>query len=188
MAYQVPTIEPDTLTAGDLWTWTRSLADYPPADGWVLSYSVVSNGNTTQTLTATTSGTSFLVSVAASTTASTSPGLWFWQARVTKGSESYTVGTGRFTVLPNFATSTADPRSLIKRTLDAIEANLAGSAVQNEMTMTVDGVALSYRSFDELLRLKSRFTVLYQAEIAAERGARGLGNRSTIHTRFRSPT
>ena len=34
----VPTGEPTELVAGDTWTWDRSLADYPAAGGWTLTY------------------------------------------------------------------------------------------------------------------------------------------------------
>ncbi len=188
MGFAVPSLEPDTLTAGDLWTWTLSLPDYPPADGWILTYYVAGNGNDTRTLTATTSGSDFLISVATATTAAVPPGLWFWQRRVSKGSEAYTIGSGRFTVLPNLATSTADPRSRTKRILDLLDANMETAAIQGELSITVDGVALSYRSFDEVIRARARLDVQYQRELAAERAARGLGNRNTIHTRFNRPT
>ena len=36
-----PTAIPAQLTAGDTWTWERSLSDYPASDGWVLSYGIV---------------------------------------------------------------------------------------------------------------------------------------------------
>lgn len=38
MAFTVPETEPDTITAGDLWTWTKSLPDYSASDNWTLSY------------------------------------------------------------------------------------------------------------------------------------------------------
>lgn len=38
MAYTIPTVEPKEFTAGDSLQWDRTLGDYPPSDGWTLSY------------------------------------------------------------------------------------------------------------------------------------------------------
>ena len=37
----IPSTEPAVFTAGDTLKFTRSLADYPASEGWVLSYTLV---------------------------------------------------------------------------------------------------------------------------------------------------
>lgn len=187
MAYTIPSQEPNSVVAGDTWTWKKSLPDYSPADGWALTYYFNANGQTPQSAVGTTSGLDFLVTVSATTSAAFASTEWYWIAKVSKGSEVYTVDKGRFTVAPNPATFTGDPRSLVKRTLDAIQAAILGTASKDELSISVDGMALSYRSMDELARLEIRYQDRYNRELAAERAARGLSDGSVINTRFTRP-
>ena len=73
MAATTPTTEPSALIAGDTAKWLKTLADYLPADGWVLSYTLI-NSAAKITFAATTSGSDFLVNVAAATTAAWAAG------------------------------------------------------------------------------------------------------------------
>jgi hypothetical protein len=187
MAYQPPSIEPDSLVAGDTWSWTKQLADYPAGSGWTLSYSFTAYGQDVKIATATASAPDYLVTISAATSATFASGTWYWTARVTNGSETHSVGTGRFEVKPNPATSTADPRSETKKVLDAIRACILGAASTDDLSISVDGVALSRRTFDELRRMEAFYIARYNRELAIERAARGLGNRSVIKTRFTRP-
>jgi len=188
MAYDIPYIEPNSFTAGDSVSWYKSLPDYSPADGWSLAYRFKANGHDDIPVAATTSGTDFLVSISATVSATFSASDWYWYARVTKGSEVHVVQQGRTEVSANPDTSTADPRSLTKRTLDAIQAAILGAASKDELSMSVDGLALSYRSLDELSRLEVRYQARYNRELGAERQARGLRDGSVINTRFTRPS
>ena len=67
MAVDIPENEPDTLRAGDTWKWTRTLADYP-ASAWTLKYRFKSAAGGFE-ITATASGDSYAITVAASTSA-----------------------------------------------------------------------------------------------------------------------
>lgn len=187
MGYSPQYREPDTVTAGDTWTWKKSLSDYAPSDGWSLTYYFSSNGQTPQTVTASGSGSDFTVTIAATTTATWPDGDWYWTAKASKGSEVYTVESGRFVVNPNPATFTGDPRSMVKRTLDAIRACIYGTAAKDEGSMTVDGVALSLRSIDELRRLEASYAMKYRVEVSQERGKRGLSPSTKIRVQFSRP-
>jgi len=188
MAYTVPSTEPDTFIAGDSVSWTRSSADFPSTDGWTLYYYFTANGQSTITVTCTASSPDYLATISPAASTAFSASLWFWTARVTNGTDTHTIATGRTTVTVNPATSTADPRSLTKRTLDAIQSAILGAASKDELSMSVDGLALSYRSLDELSRLEVRYQARYNRELGAERQARGLRDGSVINTRFTRPS
>jgi hypothetical protein len=190
MAFTVPTTEPETLAAGDLWTWTKTLTDYSAADNWTLTYALRINGQAPKTITATGSGTTHTVSVAATTTAGYTAGEWQWNAYATNSGTlaRHTIGSGRFTVLPNLASSSAyDPRSHVKKVLDAINATLEGTAEREERTLNVDGFALELRDIGQLLTLRDKYAALYRNELNAERVANGLGSKNKIVVRMMRP-
>lgn len=190
MAFTVPTSEPDLLIAGDLWTWTKLLTDYSAADNWTLSYALRVAGQSPKTITATGSGTTHTVSVTAATTAAYPTGEVQWQSYVTNSGTSarHTIATGRFTVQGNLAsTSVYDPRSQIKRTLDAINATLEGTADREETALVIDGMSLQLRSVADLILLRDKFASLYRNELNAERINNGLTGRNKIVCRMMRP-
>jgi hypothetical protein len=190
MAFTVPTSEPELLIAGDLWTWTKELSEYSAADGWTLSYALRVAGQAPKTITATGSGITHTVSVSAATTATYPSGEVQWQSYVTNSGTNarHTIATGRFTVRPNLAsTAVYDPRSQIKRTLDAINATLEGTADREETALVIDGMSLQLRSVPDLLLLRDKFAALYRQELNAERIANGLPSRNKIVCRMTRP-
>lgn len=188
MSAAIPTSEPAQITAGDTWKWTKELSDWSATDGWVLSYDLRKGNLPKITFSATGSGTTHTVNVSAATTALFEAGEWYWQSFVTYSGQRYTVENGRFTVAPNFAnTSSFDPRSQVKRTLDAINATLEGTATRDEGKLVVDGMEMGLRSIADLLLLQSRFQTLYQQEVAAERIKAGLPGRRQIVCRMGTP-
>ena len=160
----VPTTEPTTIRAGDLLSWSKSLADYPANDGWALAYTLI-NGSTKLTINASASGADHLVSVAAATSAAYAAGSYSWMARVTKGTEIYTVDTGSMQILPNLAAlTTYDGRSHAKVMVEAIEAAIQGRASSVQLRMAINNRSIEYLSPTELIRWLS----FYRAEVAKE--------------------
>lgn len=177
--------EPSTITAGDSATWTREEPNYSAASGWVLTYVFRSNGQPPLTVTCTGSGTTHTATLTTSNSALLSAGTVQWQAFAAKSGQRVTVDAGRIEVRPNFADSGAsDPRSQVKRTLDAIDACIEGTAAREERTLSVDGLSLELRPIPDLLTLRDRYAFLYKQELDAERVSRGLGRRSKILVRF----
>jgi hypothetical protein len=100
-----PTTEPRELVVGDRWVWKRTdLTDYPPAT-YDLSYLLrdVNDGTREITITASESGTDYLVEVASSTTSGYVPGRYRWLAYITRTSDSerMTLASGYTEVVPN---------------------------------------------------------------------------------------
>lgn len=183
MSATIPTTEPKTFRAGDLLSWSKSLADYPASGGWSLAYTLI-NATSKLTLNASASGADFLISVPAATTAAYVAGTYQWMARVTKSTEIYTIGQGTIEILPNLATATTyDFRSHAKTMLEAIEAAFEGKASSTQLEMEISGRRIKSFSPEEMIRWRS----FYKAEVVKEANAESLArtgiNRNRIGVR-----
>lgn len=156
---------PQSLTAGDTWSWTDSFSDYP-ASTWTLTYYFV--GPEAFNAVAVASGDDHETTVAATTTADYKPGTYDWIARVTDGSTVTTVGQGRLTVAPNLANRKYDHRSFWRKVLDQLEPVILGRAGTDQLSMSIAGRSLSRMSWDELLSVYDRA----KFEVAGETGDR----------------
>jgi hypothetical protein len=184
----IPSDEPDTITAGDTAKWTKSLSDYP-ASTWTLTYYLVEQGfaGTGINFVATASGNSYLVTVAASVTAGWKPAKYRAFARVSSGSEKYTVWQGQIEVLPNLA-SPEDYRSHAKKMVDALEEMLLKRAGKELLECEVEGQRFTFKS-DESARKELVFWQgIVAGEIAKENAAQGRPTNQRVLTRFTAPT
>ena len=170
----IPEIEPSSVTAGDTIAWTKSIQDYPASASWVLKYRLI-NATAKIDITASASGSAHAVSVSKTTSASWAAGFYDWQAYVEKGTERFTVGTGRMQVLPNLADVAAagyDTRSVARKTLDAINAWLTTRDLA-VAEYEIAGRRMKYISIAELLKLRSSL----QADVYAEEKALRIQNK-----------
>ena len=119
--------EPCTITAGDTATWTRLEPSYPASAGWALTYYLSADATAPKTVTATADGDGYTATVSATDSARWAAGDYHWTARVVKGTEIHTVGTGVFRVLPD-PTTTFDRRTNAEKIAAAIEAALVTGA------------------------------------------------------------
>lgn len=178
--------EPSRVIAGDTVIWRRAdlLSDYPSA-----SYSLHYRGRRAGDATASfnvSANSSYQVTVAAAVTDKWTAGTWHWQAYITRTSDSarVTVAEGTFEVIPNRASSTTDPRSHVKRMLDAIEALLEGKALDDVEEYSINGRSLRKIPIGELIKWRDTYRADYQREQAAENIRRGLGSARKIMVRF----
>lgn len=178
-------LPPQTLRAGDSWSWSRSLPDYPATD-WTLTYTLI-NSSAKITITGSADESNHSVSVSAATTAAYSSGRYDWTASVSDGTDVITVGYGRAQILPNLAAaSTLDNRSHAQKMLDAIEAALEGRATAGDIDI-LSG-ALGSRSYtrdpEKLLVLRDRYKAEVSAEKRSESIRNGLQSGRRIQTRL----
>jgi len=167
MSVPTPTTEPTTFRAGDLLSWSKSLLDYPASGGWTLAYTLI-NAAAKITINASASGADFLISIAASVTAAYTAGSYRWMARVTKGTDIYTVAEGMIEILPNLAAlSTYDGRTHAKKMLEAIEAAYEGKASTTQLQLEINGRRIINFTPADLIKWRS----FYQAEVAKEADA-----------------
>ena len=164
VSIDILTEEPTEITAGDTVTWKISLSDFLASDSWVLTYALVKTNKLIE-ITASADGDDHLVEELPTTTADWDPGIYHYQAYVTKGTERYQVGEGTIEVLEDFAASTGyDNRSHAKKVLDAIEALLEGKADQDQLSYSIGGRSLSRFSWDELISARNTYRSMYVAE------------------------
>jgi hypothetical protein len=183
MSITIPTIEPDSVTAGDSVTWEISLPDYPASDGWALSYALIST-TTKIAIAAAASGADHLVTIAAAVSTTWKAGTYDWQAYVTKTTQRITVRSGRITIQPNFSTATPF-KSSARQILEAINAALLGTGTLTQRMTEINGKRIERHSPGELLAMRTRLMHEVAAEEAAARIAAGLDSGNTLLVRFK---
>jgi len=164
---------PDRLVAGDLWAWTRTLADYP-ASAWTLTYYF--RGPEAFSAAASPSGDDHAISIPATTTADYAAGQYRWLARVVNGSSIYTIESGLVVVDPNLAKTGIEYRGYWQRVRDALQAVIENRATTDQLSMTIGGRSLSRMSWDEILKAHDYAVVKAAAELG--------DNPSKIFVRF----
>lgn len=175
MTAETPTNEPAELRAGVTWEWDRTdLADYPAAT-WTLKYWFKRMGGTDKfSITASTDGTGFAVSVAAATTLSYVADDYTWVAVVTSGSEVREVDHGTMKILPRYDVDTAlDDRTHAKKVLEAIEAVLESRASKDQEEYTIGTRSLKRTPLKDLVALRDKYKALVFAEQLAENARNG---------------
>lgn len=179
----IPTTEPEKITAGDYIQWSKTLADYP-APTWVLSY-VLINSAAKITLTAAASGTDHLVTIAAATSAAYTAGTYKYQAYVTSGAQRYSLDPGEIVINPNYsAATTLDTRTDNKKTLDAIVAVILGRASQDQQEYTIGNRSLKRTPMADLLTLRREYEALVRKEEDDASVAAGGVRKNKILVRF----
>jgi hypothetical protein len=171
---------PETIIAGDSVAWVRELADYP-AGVWSLTY-LFSNAVQSFTIAAAADGVLHSAAVSAATTGAYTAGRYRWHARVTNGTDVFTVENGWLEVKPNPAGSNVDWRSHARKMLDAIEATLESKATREQLDLlsySIGGEVSLTRDREQLLKLRAQYTV----ELANEEGSAKLKKRN-VYVRF----
>ncbi len=187
MSADIPTWEPQRISAGDRWLWERQdLSDYP-AGTWTLTYAL-SKTDKLITLTATASGTYHRIDVTAATTAAYPSGRYSWAAYVTSGSDRREIGRGEIEVRPNLATQTngLDTRGFAQRMVEAIEAELLGKASAHQLdlvSMTINARNLQ-RSPETLIKLRDYFKAEAKAESIRDRLDSGMSGAPRLLVRM----
>ena len=190
MAHDIPEIEPEVLTAGDLATWKISADDYLPVDGWVLTYTLINSAGKIS-ITGSDNGDGYhLVSVAAATTAAYTAGDYRWQAYVTKAatSERYTLRRGEMEIRADFAGESGgyDGRGDWQKIVEQMEAALVTLTTSNATvaTLSFNGRSVTYRSAEELIKALSYARTRARQDEQLDKLRDGLPAGNRIQIRF----
>lgn len=185
MAATIPTIEPTAPRAGDSWQWTRALPDYP-ASSWTLTYTAW-NATAAFSLVATAAadGSTHSIRATPAATAAHSAGRYDWVARVSDGTDTFTVATGIWRILPAVG-SAQDSRSHARKMLDAINALLEGRASDGDLDVVRTGIGDHATQYDPaaLIKLRQQYAAAVASEDSAAALARGDQSGRIIRTRF----
>jgi len=187
---EIPSIEPLTFRAGDTIKWTKTLTNYSSAE-WDLIYNF--RGPDTFDVTATASGTAFLVALTAAESLEVGPGVYRYQGKVFNSdvTEQWTVAEGRVEIFPCMADvdSGYEARTPARVSLDAINAVIQNRATQSQLEWTIQAAGRSVRHMgpEEL----AKWLQFFQAEVAREEAAvlaeRGENPGNMIVVEFRNP-
>ena len=179
----IPTTEPAQIIAGDSARWMRSLADYP-APTWTLTYTLIGESYKS-TFSASASGTDHAIHLLPAITSAWAAGEYALRARVSDGTDAYTIGESRVQVMPSYsATASGDMRSAARRGLAAIEAYLADPDRIASAEYTIAGRSLRRYPLDELWRHRDRLRAEVMREDQAARIAAGLSPAGRVTVRF----
>lgn len=190
---------PSNIRAGDTIKWTD-----PPTQDTLgnpvsnathsLIYYLRFNANHEGvTVVDTHSGSDWLFTISATTSAGMDPGTWYFQAVATAlvGSHKTTLGSGQLTVAPNLAYTgqpgAFDGRSQAEKDLEAVETAIrslsSGGGVQEYRIGTR---SLKRYDMGDLLVLRDRLKAQVVREQKANMIANGLGNPHSVFIRFGS--
>ena len=183
-----PETEPTQIIAGDRAAWKRTDlgTDYAPAS-YSLKYSarLEDSGSTEIEITASESGSDYIIEVGQSTTAAYTAGVYHWQAYITRTSDSerVTVDSGTWEIKVNRDAATTDPRNHVKKVLDAIESVIEGRASKDQESYSIQGRALSRTPIADLITLRDKYRAEWVREQRAERIKNNLGHSGVIKVR-----
>lgn len=187
----IPDTEPTEFIAGDTVKWTRDFsADYPVGT-WTLTYYF--RGEVSKSVTCTTSGILHLATISAATSATYLPGTYTVKARVSNGSEVYTVWEGSIVVVENPGLGNSyDGRTTAKKMLDAVESALLNNASreEEEYEIAVPGGTsrrLKFCSKEQLIILRAKLQAEVEQEQIAERIKQGKASGTKVLVRFQAP-
>ncbi len=190
-----PTTEPTKISAGNTLTFSKTLSDYPAGGGWQLSYALRGPANISLAwgVVVSADGDGFLVNVPAATTATWTPGnYWFFAFLTHTDGRRFPGGDGEIKILPNQATASGayDGRTHAQKVLAAIEAMMEGTASREEQSLSVTSATGTTRDLQffprsELILLQKHYQALRNKEILAEKSAQGKRSGRTHLVRFR---
>jgi len=161
---------PTTFRAGDSVSWSESLPDHRPADGWSLKYRLLwSTGNAT--FNATASGDEHSVSLTSIDTANWSPGSATLVRWVEFSGAKLTLSSEQVTILPNLsAAEHHDGRTRNKRALDDAEAALAAYLAGGKAHVaeySIAGRTMKFRSAEDIVAIINHYRPLVARENTA---------------------
>lgn len=187
---EYPTTEPDVLVIGDRWLWKRcDLTDYPTAD-YALSYRALQRGgdgaNAKITISATESGSEYLVEVASTTTADYTPGRYAWQAYITRSSDSerIRIGEGTWTLAHDYLLGVEDPRTDAERMRDKARAAYETLVARSQQSYSIGQRSVTLRAVDEARREWVRWEHRVAQESNAQRVRGGRASVNNVRVRF----
>jgi hypothetical protein len=185
-----PEVEPRTLVVGDRWVWKRTdLTDYPPAT-YDLSYLLrdVNDGTREITITASESGTDYLVEVASSTTSGYVPGRYRWLAYITRTSDSerMTLASGYTEVVPNTGGENVETvhMDFLRERVRVLRTAITALSSKTVTSYSIGDRTLTYQDIPTMVAEYNKAMAEIEHMESAGRIARGRDNPRRVGIRF----
>ena len=115
------------------------------------------SGSTEIEITASASGSDYLVSVASATTASYAVGRYDYQAYLTRNadSERITIKSSELVVVANRDTATTDPIDHLRQRLNNLDAAIITLSAKTASSYSIAGRSMTYNDLPELMRMRN---------------------------------
>ena len=176
---------PEEFTAGDTVKWAKSFSDYPFSDGWIITYYFANATEDFEIAGAEYQTNDHLFNLIRSLTTGKTAGQFNYEAYAILSGERARVDWGKIQLLADFSGGDpVDSRSLVKKTLDALDALLLNKASRDQLDVEIVGRKIKKMSPDELLKWRSLYKSEYKSECDADKVAKGEGSGRTVQTRF----
>jgi len=178
----------DKLTAGDTLNFLTLGGDYPASSGWSLVYKLIPRvfGPAVISFTSSAEGDDHRITVASTTTAAWSAGVYSWAVYATKTGERHTLQTGATQILadPGVASS-LDTRSPAAIALEAADAALAAYGAKAYLqSYEIGGRSQRFHDPGAFLAWRDKLKAEVRREAAAADIAAGRRPRNQILARF----
>lgn len=186
----------NTITAGDTLKLDLLFDGYSPADSWLIWIALRGNAIAKDIkagtgITVSTENGRYEVTVAPAVTATYAAGDYKYAVYMYKESagtvtERYMVEQGTVSVIQDYAAMTvaSDPRSHVKRVLDAIEAVIESRATMDQSNYSIKGRSLGRTPIPDLLKLRDVYRAAYVRELRAEKIALGIKGGNQIKVKL----
>lgn len=186
MTATVPQSTPAKIIAGDTLKFTRSFPDYLPADSWVLSFALVKDSVQITFSSSDNGDGTHLINIDEATTAAYTAGEYRYRARVTNGTDVFTVETGRVEVVADYVTATGglDDREHVKKVLDALEATILGKASKDQSSYSIANRSISRMSPNELIEWRNTYKAEYARMLEDDLVSQGKSSGRKIRVTF----
>ena len=156
---------------------------------WALKYYLRTNSPAVgHTVTGSAYNTGWEFTISSTDSGNFEAGDWTWQAVISKGSESFELGRGLFTVKKSYiytGTPTGlDGRSQAKKDLDSVKAAIRHIIDNKASEYTIGDRTFKYADLSELRKRESQLKAECVREDKADMIAQGLGNPHKLFVRF----
>lgn len=154
------------LIAGDTWSWTASVQDYPAGDGWALTY-VFTNADQRFTVVSTADGNDHALTMTAANSSAIIPGRYGWTAFAKKSAQRFQVGTGTVQIRPNVeGNKPFDTRSDARIIYDGLMALWKSHSTGQALaaSYTIAGRAMAFKTSADLIKELQFWKMQVEAE------------------------
>ena len=179
---------PRFINQGSTVTFTVTLAEYAPSDGWTLTFTLRGAGDGLDVTGTQQSVDTFLVSLSPTQTGGLAVGTYYYGLRVSKGGDSYLLAQGQVEVtidlsaLPN--DEAYDGRSKYQVIIDTLDAAIAGRLNKMQQSYTIGNRQLTLMSMDDLLKARGVYQRLEEKRLNQLRTGSGKSPFKTVKTKF----
>jgi hypothetical protein len=189
---EIPSNVPSEIARGETVAWSKALTDYPPADGWTLTYYFRGPNPPGVNVVAETEDSHYLLVLTAAQSLKLGVGRIDWEAWVSKGAgaelEQHRVASGSIEIVTGLNTvsvgARVDQRSQAERIVasidDLLERTLPGDTAEYE----IGNHRKRHYTRAELLDIRREYQQIVNAERRRKRVAAGGDFFQTVKVRL----